>query len=184
LAAARCLAEVRRATKFAAGEETIVAVDVGGERSATGLVWINRTQQVGCEILRGNDAILHVADIVRDLARRYRILEFTVDPWRAGQLAAELEREGMTVSEFPQQDARVVPASQRLYDAIVEKRLTLPDSPELAQHAAGAIARHSRRGWRVDRPNPCVEIDGISALVMALDRLENRPAPLELLGWL
>ena len=86
--------------------------------------------------------------------------------------------------EFPQQDAGVVPASQRLYDAIVDRRIVLPDSPELAQHAADAIARHSRRGWRIDRPNPRVEIDGISALMMALDRLENRPQPVELLGWL
>jgi len=54
----------------------------------------------------------------------------------------------------------------------------------LAQHAAGAIAKHSRRGWRIDRPNSRVEIDGISALVMALDRLENRPADVQLLGWL
>jgi len=121
---------------------------------------------------------------VRDLATRYRIREIAFDPWRAGQLAAELEREGMTVSVYPQQDARVIPASQRLYDAIIEKRLTLPSSPELAQHAAGAIAKHSRRGWRIDRPNPRVEIDGISALLMALDRLENRPAPVELLGWI
>lgn len=58
------------------------------------------------------------------------------------------------VSTFPQQDARVIPASQRLYEAIVERRLTLPDLPELAQHAAGAVAKQSRRGWRIDRPNP------------------------------
>ena len=51
-------------------------------------------------------------------------------------------------------------------------------------HAAGAIAKHSRRGWRIDRPNPRVEIDGVSALLMALDRLENRPADVQLLDWL
>jgi hypothetical protein len=49
---------------------------------------------------------------------------------------------------------------------------------------AGAIAKQSRRGWRIDRPNPRVEIDGITALLMALDRLENRPVPAELIGWI
>jgi hypothetical protein len=78
----------------------------------------------------------------------------------------------------------VIPASQRLYDADVNGNLVLPDLPELAQHAAAAIAKHSRRGWRVDRPNPRVEIDGITALIMALDRFENRPAPVELVGWI
>ena len=77
----------------------------------------------------------------------------------------------------------MIPASQRLYDAVINEKLVLPDLPELAQHAAGAIAKQSRRGWRVDRLNPRVEIDGVTALMMALDRLENRPAPVELLGW-
>ena len=66
----------------------------------------------------------------------------------------------------------------------MNREIVLPASPELAQHAAGAIAKHSRRGWRIDRPNPRVEIDGVTALMMAVDRLENRPAPVELLGWL
>ncbi len=78
----------------------------------------------------------------------------------------------------------MIPASQRLYDAVINQRITVPDLPELAQHAAGAVAKHSRRGWRIDRPNPRVGIDGITALMMALDRLENRPAPVELVGWL
>src|SRR5215211_1333430 len=68
--------------------------------------------------------------------------------------------------------------------SIVNETVVLPDLPELAQHAAGAIAKQSRRGWRIDRPNPRVEIDGVTALMMALDRLENRPAPVELVGWL
>jgi hypothetical protein len=46
------------------------------------------------------------------------------------------------------------------------------------------VAKHSRRGWRIDRPNLRVEIDGITALLMALDRLESRPAPAELIGWI
>jgi phage terminase large subunit-like protein len=125
-----------------------------------------------------------IADCIRELARRYDVQEVALDPWRAAALGAELEREGLTVFKFLQQDARVVPARQRLYDAVINEKIVLPDLPELAQHAAGAIAKHSRRGWRIDRPNPRVEIDGITALLMALDRLENRPARVELLGWI
>ena len=77
-----------------------------------------------------------------------------------------------------------MPASAVLYDAITERRITLPRSPELAQHAAGAIAKHSRRGWRIDKPNGRVHIDGIIALCMALDRHANQPAPAELIGWI
>jgi phage terminase large subunit-like protein len=170
--------------RFTEGEPIVIAADLGGTRSASAVCWINDRHHVGCEIHRGDDAVLEIADCIRELARRYDVQEIALDPWRAAALGAELEREGLTVSTFPQQDARVIPASQRLYDAVINEKVVLPDLPELAQHAAGAIAKHSRRGWRIDRPNPRVEIDGVTALLMALDRLENRPAPVELLGWI
>jgi phage terminase large subunit-like protein len=169
---------------FTDGERIVVAADLGGTRSASAVVWMNEQHHVGCEIHRGDDAVLDIADCIRELARRYDVLEVALDPWRAAALGAELEREGLVVSTYPQQDSRVIPASQRLYDAFLNEKLVLPDLPELAQHAAGAVAKHSRRGWRIDRPNPRVEIDGVSALLMALDRLENRPADVQLLGWL
>jgi hypothetical protein len=78
----------------------------------------------------------------------------------------------------------MIPASARLHAAIVEQRLTLPDDPELARHASEAIARHSRRGWRIDKPNPRTNIDAVIALAMAVERAEAKPEPVELLGWL
>lgn len=67
---------------------------------------------------------------------------------------------------------------------LVEKRLTLPDDDELRQHAAAAIAKHSGRGWRIDKANRSDSVDAIVALAMALERAEHRPEPVELLGWL
>ena len=49
-------------------------------------------------------------------------------------------------------DARMMPTSAVLYDAIIERRITLRPPRELAQHAAAAIAKHTRRGWRIDNP--------------------------------
>src|SRR5215213_9460277 len=175
-----CVGEPR----FAEGERIWIGGDVGGERSATAVCWVNDALHVGCEIFQGDGAILDVADLVRSLAHRYQVVELAFDPWRAGQLAQELAREGMTVGVFPQSDARMMPASAVLFDAITEKRITLPASPELAQHAAGAIAKHSRRGWRIDKPTSRVHIDGIIALCMAVDRHANQSAPAELLGWI
>jgi hypothetical protein len=51
-------------------------------------------------------------------------------------------------------------------------------------HVASAVARHGRRGWRLDKAGRADKIDGCIALAMALDRLENRPAPTRLAGWL
>jgi phage terminase large subunit-like protein len=60
----------------------------------------------------------------------------------------------------------------------------LPDDPELRQHSANAIARHKPRGWRIEAPDRSSNVDGIVALMMALDRFENQPEPTRLLGWL
>lgn len=90
----------------------------------------------------------------------------------------------MQVVAFPQHDSRMIPASQRLHAAIVEGRIILPDHPELARHAADAIARHSRRGWRLDKATRSDNIDAIIALCMAVERAEFKPEPVELLGWL
>jgi phage terminase large subunit-like protein len=175
----RCIGE----PEFTDGEKVVVAVDMGGEISTTAVVWINESLQVQCEIAHGDHGILDAAEIVRELAERYRIVELTFDPMRAVQLAQELGERGLRVSDFPQSDARMIPASKRLYDAIVQKRLTLPDNDELRQHSANTIARHSRRGWRVDKPNLRTPNDGVVALAMALDRLENRPPPPPLPVW-
>jgi phage terminase large subunit-like protein len=131
----------------------------------------------------GEDIWLEAVDHVRALAGRYNVRELVYDPWRFGQAAQELEREGLTVVGFPQHDARMIPASAALHAAIVERRLTLPDDGELARHASEAIARHSRRGWRIDKPNPRANIDGVIALAMAVERAQFKPEPLVLHGW-
>jgi hypothetical protein len=128
--------------------------------------------------------VLEAVDHVRSLAGIYNVRELVYDPWRFGQAAQELEREGMTCVAFPQHDARMIPASARLHAAIVEQRITLPDGHELAHHASDAVARHSRRGWRIDKPNPRANIDAVIALAMAVERAEQVPEPVELLGWL
>ncbi|MEJ7825513.1 MAG: terminase TerL endonuclease subunit [Solirubrobacteraceae bacterium] len=167
------------------GEPVWVGVDVGGERSASAVVWVNADLHVGCAIYHGDAGVLECVEQVRDLAGRYSVREVIYDPWRFGQAAQGLARERITVLEFPQTDVRMVPASVRLHAAIVERRLTLPDDPELAQHAANTVARHSRRGWRIDKASPRDNMDAVVALAMALERAEQPPAaPTRLVGWM
>ena len=137
--------------RFEDGEAVWVGVDVGGERSATAVIAITEQLHVGAAIWHGDDGVLEAVAHVRELAGRYRVQEVVYDPWRFGQAAQELQRERVQVVAFPQTDSRMIPASQRLHDAIIDRRLTLPDDPELAAHAAAAVARHSRRGWRLDK---------------------------------
>jgi phage terminase large subunit-like protein len=176
----RCVGE----PSFEDGEQVTVGVDVGGERSASAVVWVNSALHVGCAIFHGDEGVLECVDLVRELAGRYRVSEVAFDPWRFAQAAQELERERMTVVAFPQSDSRMIPASDRLYRAVVEKRLTLPPDPEFARHAADGVARHGRRGWRIDKAERSTNVDAVVALAMAVERAEARPEPARVLGWL
>ena len=65
---------------------------------------------------------------------------------------------------------------------MIEQRLVHPDHPALNEHVAAAVAKNSRRGWRLDRADK--PIDGVLALCMALDRAEQPAAEApRLLGW-
>jgi hypothetical protein len=46
------------------------------------------------------------------------------------------------------------------------------------------VARHTRRGWRLDRPDRASKIDAVVALATAVDRHACKPEPVEVVGWL
>jgi phage terminase large subunit-like protein len=171
--------------KIEAGEPVWVRVDVGGERSAAAVVWVTDDLRVGCQIYRGDEAVLDCLAKVRELAGTFDVREVAFDPWRFGQAAIELEREGLPVIAFPQSNVRMVPASELLYAAVKEKRLTHPNDPQLNHHLAAVVARQTERGPRLDKAKSRHEIDGAVALCMAIDRAEApKPEPARLLGWL
>jgi len=49
---------------------------------------------------------------------------------------------------------------------------------------ANTIARHNRRGWRLDKPSLEQPNDSIIALCMALEAIDNQPEPVKVVGWL
>jgi phage terminase large subunit-like protein len=174
---------------FEPGEPVWVGVDLSGGagRSDTAVVWVNESLHVGVEVWSGDhDATAEVSAFVAELADRYTIRELVLDFWRASGLASEFEQRGVRVVSYPQTDQRIIPASQRLWDAVVERRLVHPGDARLDAHVHAAISRTSRRGWRIDRPSkgPGHQIDGVMALLMALDRAEHIEPPVQLLGWL
>ena len=105
------------------------------------------------------------------------------DPWRFQAPALELERDGLPIVAFPQSPARLIPASDRLYRAVIEKRLTHPSDPALNAHVSNAIAKNTPRGWRIDKPHGHANIDALIALAMAVERADVKPEPVRLLGW-
>jgi phage terminase large subunit-like protein len=170
--------------QFEPGERIRAALDVGKAESATALVWMSESMQVGSFIVHGEDGILQARDKLAELREEFDLMELAADDWQGVQLMAELEREGVPVVQFAQSDTRMSPASDRLRTAITRKEITLPPDPELARHAANAVMRLNRRGWRIDKPDRSSPVDAMIALAMVVERsTAPAPTPVKLIGW-
>jgi phage terminase large subunit-like protein len=172
-------------TPIAAGSDIWVGIDLGGSRADTAIVWLDQELRLGVEIWSGDDALMEATAFLPELARRYRIREVVYDPWRAQTLAKIAEQHGIRCTAFPQSDARMIPASAALHQAVVEGRIHHPNDERLNEHVAAAVARHGRRGWRIDQGERSGNIDGLIALAMAFEAATSPPPPTtEVLGWL
>jgi hypothetical protein len=72
--------EITGMPKFKDGEPIWVGVDVGGDKSASAVVWINGAYQVGVEIYHGDEGVLDCVDKIRELAGTYQLREVMYDP--------------------------------------------------------------------------------------------------------
>jgi hypothetical protein len=86
-------------------------------------------------------AIRHLGDPPNELVVENYVYTRALDPWRFGAQALDLSRAGLRMAQFPQHDARLVPASERLSAAILERRLRHPGDPVLDAHVAAAVAK-------------------------------------------
>jgi phage terminase large subunit-like protein len=173
------------ATSIPEGSRIFVGVDVGGARADTAIVWLDESFHVGVQIFSGDDALTDAAIFVPELAARYQVQEIVYDNWRAAMLAKAWESRGLRCTVFAQSDNRMIPASAALHQAIVEKKIHHPNDPKLNEHVAAAVAKHGRRGWRIDQAERGTNIDGLVALVMAYEAATApQPAPTRVIGWL
>jgi hypothetical protein len=141
---------LRRRAHCEDGERIVVGVDIGGERADSAVVWLNEQLQLGCQVLSGDRAVLEIAEVIRELAERFVIVECAFDPWRAGQIGQELEQRGIRVVHPDQVElnahvaatvgAAVTGASSGARGVDAGKRSGRRSSPDTA--ASASIAGH------------------------------------------
>jgi phage terminase large subunit-like protein len=158
------------------GTDIWVGVDIGGARADTAIVWIDRKGAIDCRIWSGDDAIMDATAFLPALAQKFRIREVVYDLWRAQMLAKIAEQHRIRCTAFPQSDSRMIPASAALHEAVKDGKIHHPDDPKLNEHVAGAVARHGRRGWRIDQAERGTPVDGLIALCMAYEAM-TAPEP-------
>jgi phage terminase large subunit-like protein len=174
--------------RFEEGEPIHVAVDLGGgQRSTSALVWVQRHGEeyhVGSAITGSEYPVEFILGELDGLGKRYRIAELTADEWRAPGLLEEARQRGIPVTVFPQSDSRMAPASQRLFELITAGKIVHAGDELLDAHILAAVARQSRRGWRLERPDRNTPVDGAIALCMAIDAASKPQPEVRFLGWL
>jgi phage terminase large subunit-like protein len=142
--------------------------------------------RVGVRAWEGEEAVIYAEAALREIAEMYAVMRVYFDPWRFGAQALDLSQRGLPMVEYPQHNSRMVPASERLSAAILERRLKHPGDAVLDAHAA-AVAKQTERGARIAHAggrHTSQRIDAVIALAMALAAFEEQPEPVRLIGWL
>lgn len=129
-----------------------------------------------------NDWAVPIIDVeaeIRAACRRWSVREIVCDPYRWSRTYQILEDEGLPIVEFPQSPARMVPATQRFYEAVLNRTLTHSGDQRLARHLANTVTRTDSRGTRIskDAKNSPRKIDLAVSAVMALERCYVEPEP-------
>lgn len=109
-------------------------------------------------------------DIVLD-CKDQNLQEVVYDPWRAAQIAQQLENEGLPVTEFPNLVRFMSPAMKELEAAIESGRFHHPDNPVLNWMAGNVTNKEDKKGnYFPDKEKTEFKIDGMVALIMGVGR--------------
>ena len=115
---------------------------------------------------------------VVELAESGKVREVGYDPMRFNRSAEVLEERGLAMVDFPQTHARMVPASNGLYDLIREGKIVHDGDRGLRKHVLAGVAAETDAGWRISKKKSRAKIDALIALAIATDlasRVEDRP---------
>lgn len=106
---------------------------------------------------------------------------FAYDPWHFRESAEELEHDGLNMVEFPQNAARMGPASEQLLELVKAGRIVHDGNAELRQAITAAIAVRTRRGWVISKPKGSTKLVDLAvacAMAVSMAMLEP-PKPRE-----
>jgi hypothetical protein len=116
--------------------------------------------------------VLDVEDTIEGAARRWHVEAIVADPYAWSRSLQVLESRGLPVEDFPQSDSRMMPATKKLFDAVVSGLLAHDHNEQLSAHLKNARTKETSRGFRLVKPfkSSSHKIDLAVAAVMAYDK--------------
>jgi phage terminase large subunit-like protein len=162
--------------------DVVIALDASVTRNSTAVVTV---RPVGDEIHARFEIrtptpeepinLAGVEGFIRSELEGFPRATFVFDKHLSVQLAQNLERDGFNVIEIPQSNDMMVPATQKLLEAVNTGKLRHGGDPVARRHALNAGARETERGVRISKMKSSEHVDAIVARAMALEALERRP---------
>lgn len=117
--------------------------------------------------------LLQVEADIRQAAKKYRVREVVMDPFRLGRTGQILQAEGLTVSEFPWSASRATKATTALHSAALAGEFTHSGNETLTRHVLASTVIESNGGLRIgktSRKRSAAKIDCAAALLMCHSR--------------
>jgi phage terminase large subunit-like protein len=167
------------------GATVVAAVDAGIRRDSTAVVTVRKDDNgvfhAGFEVWtpsRNREVRLEdVEEHVRALCERFDVQVVVFDKHLFIGSAQRLEEAGAPMVEHPQNNSRMVPATQLLHELIATRRLRHGGDPVARQHALAAVVGETEMGIRIRKTASRDRIDSLVALAMAVSVVDAMPPP-------
>lgn len=163
------------------GAPVVIGVDAASRRDTTAVTACQRKpdgkMHVRTWLFEVDEGIGYldysiVENLIRELASTYDVRRVAFDPFQFVRSAQILDAEGLPVETFPQNDTRMVPASQVLYDAIMHGQLVHDGDPRVTDQVMAAAIYETARGWRLHKKKSGRAIDATISLAIACQLAE------------
>jgi phage terminase large subunit-like protein len=173
------------------GEEVILAFDGAFSNDSTALVaWLTGGDKPHLMVVgiweRPDDAeqgwhvpVAEVEQTIIDTFRNsnFQTREIVFDPARWQRTFMILDEQGMPVVSYPNSAERMVPATQKFYEAVVNQSFTHDGDERMARHITNCVTKQSSRGVMVAKASSKRKVDAAVAAIFGYDRATQPPEP-------
>ena len=173
------------------GEEVILAFDGAFSNDSTALIaWLLGGDKPHLMVVgiweRPEDAeqgwhvpVAEVEQTIVDTFRNsnFQTREIVFDPARWQRTFMVLDEQGMPVVSYPNSAERMVPATQKFYEAVVNQSFTHDGDERMARHITNCVTKQSSRGVMVAKASSKRKVDAAVAAIFGYDRATQPPEP-------
>ena len=166
------------------GEELIIGFDGSFSNDATAVVgWFLGGDKPHLDLIgvwekplnADDNWFVNIAEVESCIIDTYRNLNYNVreivfDPARWSRTFMLLDEQGAPVVMYPNSAERLVPATQKFFEAVMNKTITHSGHEVLNRHIGNAVTKTSSRGIMIQKANSKKKIDAAVAAIFSHDR--------------